>query len=424
MATYPDSYYAATANKVGPWPSLHGAKRADVCIIGGGFTGTSAALHLAERGYKVVLLEAQKIGWGASGRNGGQIYGSQRKDQEELEAKVGKERARQLWDLGVESGELVKQLVAKHSIACDLKPGILMACHKPEYLDWFKSYADKMASEYDYPYYQVLEKDDVEDRLGSAMYFGGVVNEKYGHFHPLNFVLGLAKAASDAGAEIFEDSTVLGYDQAQPTRVRTASGEVQADHVILACNGYIEKLERRVIGKIMPINNFILTTEPLEESVARSLIRDDTGVSDTKFVVNYFRLTADRRLLFGGGENYRRGFPPNLKAFVRKYMLKVFPQMADTPIDYAWGGTLAVTMSRLPHFGRLAPNVYFAQGYSGQGVAGATFGGKLIAEAVAGTAERFDIMADLKIHPFPGGTLLRWPGMVAGMFYYAMKDRL
>ena len=422
--SYPDSYYAATANGAGPWPKLQGATRADVCVIGGGFTGTSAALHLAERGYKVVLLEAKKIGWGASGRNGGQIYGSQRKDQEELEAKVGKAHARQLWDLGVESGELVKDLVAKHKIPCDLKPGVLIACHKPDYVDWFRSYADKMAVEYDYPHYEVLDKAALEARLGSRNYHGGVLNQKYGHFHPLNFVLGLAKAASDAGAEIFEDSTVLSYDRSQPTTVKTASGEVRADHVVLACNGYIERLESRVIGKIMPINNFILTTEPLGEDVARSLIRDDTGVSDTKFVVNYFRLTADRRLLFGGGENYRRGFPPDLKQFVRKYMLRVFPQMADARIDYAWGGTLAVTMSRIPHFGRLDPNVFFAQGYSGQGVAGATFGGKLIAEAVAGTAERFDIMASLKIHPFPGGTLLRWPGMVAGMFYYAMKDRL
>jgi len=424
MASYPDSYYAATANASGPWPQLKGEKRADVCVIGAGFTGISAALHLSERGYKVIVLEAQKIGWGASGRNGGQIYGSQRKDQEELEAKFGKEKARQLWDLGVESGELVKDLIAKHGIDCDLKPGILMACHKSDYVDWFRTYADKMAREYDYPHYQVLNKAEVEERLGTRIYYGGVVNEKYGHFHPLNFVLGLAKAATEAGAEIYEDSAVLSYDSAQPTTIKTAKGSVRADHVVLACNGYIERLEPRVIGKIMPINNFILTTEPLSEEQARSLIRDDTGVSDTKFVVNYFRLTADRRLLFGGGENYRRGFPPDLKTFVRKHMMKVFPQMSDARIDYAWGGTLAVTMSRAPHFGRLAPNIFFAQGYSGQGVAGATFGGKLIAEAVAGTAERFDIMADLKIRPFPGGTLLRWPGMVAGMLYYAMKDRL
>jgi gamma-glutamylputrescine oxidase len=247
-----------------------------------------------------------------------------------------------------------------------------------------------------------------------------MIDRHSGHMHPLNFALGLAKAASDAGVTIFENSRAIAYSRANPATVDTATGKVVADHIILACNGYLDNLEPRMAGKIMPINNFVIATEPL----GQDLIPSGAAVADTKFVINYWRCSADNRLLFGGGENYTRRFPRDIKSFVRKYMLQAYPQLQDTRIDYGWGGTLAVTLNRMPHFGRLQPNVYFAQGYSGHGVALATFSGRLIAEAVAGDAERFDVFANIKIPTFPGGTLLRWPGLVAGMLFYSLMDRL
>jgi gamma-glutamylputrescine oxidase len=274
--------------------------------------------------------------------------------------------------------------------------------------------------------------------LGSTIYHGGLLDAGAGHLHPLNYGLGLARAAEDAGARLFEGARVTGLTPGRPTEVRAEGGQVRARTAILACNGYLERLEPRLASRIMPVNNFVLATQSLGEAGARALIRDDVAVCDTKFVVDYFRLSSDHRLLFGGGETYSRRFPGDLKSFVGKYMLRVFPQLAQTPIDFAWGGTLAVTLGRLPGFGRLEPEIYYAQGYSGQGVALASLAGKLIAEAVAGTTERFkliaeavagtterfDVFAKLPQPEFPGGTLLRWPGLVAGMLYYSLRDKL
>lgn len=421
---HPDCYYAATAVDVPEFPSLSEAIRTDVCVIGGGFTGLSSALHLAEAGYEVVLLEAERVGWGASGRNGGQLGSGQRKDQDELEHLVGMEQARQLWDLAEEAKAVVKERIERHGIACDLKPGILHAGYKPADADELMRYADKLRAQYDYPHARGVSREEMAEMLGTTIYHGGSLDTDAGHLHPLNYALGLAGAARAEGARLFEHSRVLAYDRKRPATIRTDSGSVSADHIVLACNGYLGSLEPRVAAKIMPINNFVLATEPLGDARASSLIRDDVAVADSKFVIDYYRLSADRRLLFGGGENYTRRFPSDLKSFVRKYMLRVYPQLEDARIDYAWGGTLAVTLKRLPHFGRLEPNVFFAQGFSGHGVALTSLAGKLIAEALAGTAERFDVFARLPVTPFPGGTLLRWPGLVVGMLYYSLRDRL
>jgi len=242
--------------------------------------------------------------------------------------------------------------------------------------------------------------------------------------HPLNFSLGLARAAAEAGVRIYENSRVLEYSQTDPAVVRTENASVKASFVVLGCNGYLGKLEPRVAGKIMPINNFMIATEPMDKSRASQVINGRFGVHDTRFVVNYFRMSDDHRLIFGGGENYRAGFPSDIKGFVRPHMLKLFPQLDDVAIDYGWGGTLSVTVNRLPHVGRLSPNVFFGQGYSGHGISTANFAGKVIAEAIAGTADRFDVLAELPTHTFPGGTLLRYPGMVLAMLYYTIKDRL
>jgi len=421
---YPDSYYHATQNRKIELSKLDGSTRADVCIIGGGYTGLSSALHLAERGYDVVLLEARKPGWGASGRNGGQLCSGQRKDQITLTDMVGKDEARQFWDLAEAAKQLAKQLITKHDIDCDLKPGIAHPDHKAGYAADTRAYVDFLQSQYDYPQIEYLERDEMAALVGSDTYYGGSLDMGAGHLHPLNYALGLAAAALAAGARLYQSTIVESYQEGSPNRIMTNHGVVEADHIVLACNGYLGNLDKRLSGKIMPINNFVLATEPLSETQLDEINPRDVAIADSRFVVNYYRLSADKRLLFGGGENYRQNFPGDIANFVRKPMLQVYPQLKNTRVDFAWGGTLAVTLNRMPHFGRLGTqNTYFAQGYSGQGVAMATLAGKLIAEALAGEAENFDLFGRIPTRSFPGGDLLRWPGLVLGMSYYALRDR-
>ena len=422
---YPNSYYHASCNRDLDLGPLDGSRRADVCIIGGGYTGLSTALHLAERGYDVVLLEARKPGWGASGRNGGQLCSGQRKDQQALTQMVGTDSARKLWELAEDAKALAKSLIDKHGIDCDLKPGIAHPDHKPDYAAESRDYVDFLRDQYDYDQIEYLERDAMAELVGSDSYHGGSLDMGAAHLHPLNYALGIADAALAAGARLYQSTVVQGYQEGSPNRVVTNRGVIEADSIVLACNGYLGKLEKRVSGKIMPINNFIVATEPLSPQQLQTINPRDVAIADSRFVVNYYRLSADRRLLFGGGENYRQNFPDDIASFVRKPMLQVYPQLADTRIDYAWGGTLAVTLNRMPHFGRLGNhNTYFAQGYSGQGVALATLAGKLIADAIAGKAESFDLFGTIPTREFPGGDLLRWPGLVLGMSYYALRDRL
>lgn len=421
---YPDTYYLATARGLKLRPRLRERVTADVCVIGGGYTGLSAALHLAERGYDVVLLEAHRVGWGAAGRNGGQVASGQRRDEEELERRFGREHARALWDLAGEAKATVRERVARHAIDCDLKSGQLITAARPEHGEALRRRAGKLAGEYGYADARFVSAGELPSMVGSRAFFGGLLDTGAMHLHPLNYALGLALACDAAGVRIFEHSAVLDYTLAEPSSVRAGLGEVTARHVVLGCDGYLGGLEPRIAARNMPINNFIIATAPLGEARARALIRDDVCVHDTRFVVNYFRLSADRRLLFGGGENYRTGFPADIAAFVRPYMLRIFPQLAEVPVDYAWGGALGISRTRLPHVGRLPPNIFFAQGFSGHGISIATLAGKLIAEAVAGTAERFDIMARLPAPAWPGGTLLRWPLLALGMLYYSLRDRL
>jgi len=424
LTAHPDTYYVATAVGLEEYPVLQGTLRADVCIIGGGFTGLSAALNLAEQGLDVVLLEAERVGWGASGRNGGLIGSGQRHDVLEMEEHFGYERARRFWDFAEDAKREIRERVARHGIECDLQPGQLVGVHKKGYCSWPAEYAEALADRYEYAEARALGRDETRELVATDSFLGGLWDAGAMILHPLNYALGLAHAAREAGVRIFEQSRVSGYTRSDPATVTTAQGSVEASFVVLGCNGYLGKLERRVAGKIMPINNFMVATEPLGKDRAAALIAGRFGVHDTRFVVNYFRLSADDRLLFGGGENYRPGFPADIANFVRPHMLELFPQLAGVHIDFAWGGTLSVTVNRLPHFGRLEPNVFFAQGYSGHGISTANFAGKVIAEAVAGTAGRFDVFASLPTHTFPGGTLLRYPGMVLGMLYYSLKDRL
>jgi gamma-glutamylputrescine oxidase len=423
-AGYPASWYAATAELPPPRPPLTGAVRADVCVIGGGFTGLSTALNLAERGMNVVLLEAERIGYGASGRNGGLIGSGQRKDVLESEALFGYEKSRLLWDLAEAAKAEIRGRIGQHGIDCDLTDGQLVGIHTRRYAGWARALSEALAERYDYPDTHALDAEATRAMVATDAYIEGFFDVHAATLHPLNFALGLARACEAAGVRVFENSRVTGYARSDPATVSAGPGSVSARFVVLACNGYLGRLEPRVAGKIMPINNFVVATAPLGEERAGRLISGRYGVHDTRFVVNYYRLTHDYRLLFGGGENYRHGFPRDIARFVRPYLLRVFPQLADVPVEYSWGGTLSVTVNRLPHIGRLPPNLYFAQGYSGHGISTATFAGKLIAEAIAGTAGRFDVFASLPTHTFPGGTLLRYPGMVLGMLWYGLKDRL
>ncbi|MEE4661020.1 MAG: FAD-binding oxidoreductase [Halieaceae bacterium] len=419
-----DSWYAASANRELRYPTLEGEHSTDVCIVGGGYTGLSTALHLRERGYSVTLLEAERVGWGASGRNGGHCSTGQRAEQEELESMVGKEHARRLWDLGTEAVDTVCALIERFNIDCELKSGDLFCAVKPRHVEELREHVEHMQKEYGCEDLRFIERDELNTMTSSRRYHAGILDPAGKHLHPLNYALGLAAAAEQLGANIYENSRVTHYKDGDTVSVHTATGTVKAKFLVLACNGYLETLSREAAGRIMPINNYVLATEPLGEETARKLIRDDCCMADSLFVINYWKLSQDWRLIFGGGESYRRKFPADLKGFVRKRMLQTYPELADTRIDYAWGGTLAITMNRMPDFGRLASNVLYAQGYSGHGVPIATLAGKLLTEAIAGTAERFDVMATVPTHRFPGGTLLRWPGLVLAMSWYAMLDRL
>ena len=423
--SYPRSYYLATAKGLEPQPPLAGDRRCDVCVVGSGYTGLATALYLAERGYKVIVVEAHRVAWGASGRNGGQLCGGQRLDPGALIRLVGAERARLLWDLGEEAKGLVKQLIRDHAIDCDLKPGLIHAGIKPAHANAMQDHARYLRDEYGYGHICPLSREELRQLVGSDRYHGGSFDSDAGHLHPLNYALGLARAARGAGATIHENSPALAITRTNgKPGLRTPKGSVKADYLVLACNGHLGGLEPRIASMIMPINNFMLATTPLGEERARSLIANDAAVADSKHVIDYYRLSADRRLLFGGGESYRAAYPADIAAIVRRCMLKVFPQLEDVAVDYAWGGTLAITLKRLPAFGRLDSDIFYAMGFSGQGVALTTLAGKVIAEAVAGQAERFDVLAQVPTPRFPGGALLRWPSLVVGMLYYALLDKL
>lgn len=419
---YPPSYYTATRADLAPFAIHKGADRVDVCIVGAGYTGLSAALHLAQRGYDVVLLEAHRVGFGASGRNGGQVGSGHRQDQVWIERTMGREAAHRLWDLAEEAKGMVKSLIADHDMPVKFHPGVAHACWSEAEVRETRAYGEKLHRDYGYTHLEPLDRAQITRLIPSGVYRGGEIDRDAGHVHPLNYAIGLARAATAAGARIFERSEVVRVEPGAKPVVKTASGHVTCDHVILAGNGYLGQLNETVAARVMPINNFILATEPLGDRAAQ-VLTEPVAVADSKFVVNYWRLSEDNRLLFGGGESYGYRFPDILRA-VRRPMLEVYPDLADVKIDYAWGGTLAITMNRMPCFTRAAPGVFSASGYSGHGVAMATLAGRLMAEAVAGTAERFDLMASLPQIRFPGGVTLRSPLLVLAMTWYALRDRL
>jgi gamma-glutamylputrescine oxidase len=420
---YPQSWYAATADFPDPREPLRGDQRADVCIIGAGYTGLSAALHLAEAGLKVIVLEAHRAGFGASGRNGGQLGSGQRQDQKALEAMIGDEPASLLWEMGEEAKALITSLVKRHAIDCYLKPGVAWTGSTPSEAQHLQDYAKHLQDRYGYGAIEPLDRDACQALCPSPDYVGGLIDWGAGHLHPLRLALGLAKAAEAAGATLHESSPVQHVEEGLCPVVHTDQGTVTADHVLLGANGYLGGLNKRVAARVMPINNFIVATEPLGDE-AKRVLTEDVAVADSKFVVNYFRLSHDGRLLFGGGESYGYRFPKNIADVVRKPMSRVFPHLQDVRVDYAWGGTLAITMSRMPCLERISPNILSASGYSGHGVGTAVHAGKLMADAIQGQNDGFDALADVPTPRFPGGPGLRSPLLTMAMTWYALRDRI
>ncbi|MCB2134942.1 MAG: FAD-binding oxidoreductase [Rhodobacteraceae bacterium] len=424
IGAYPASWYAASAEPLVPYLEAVGALSCDVCVVGAGFTGLSAALHLADRGFDVILLDANRVGWGASGRNGGQVGTGHRLDQEELEAMVGQTRAHALWQLARESVALTRTLAGIYAPSSEFTPGIIHACHRARFLPHVRAYAEKLARDYDYTQIHVFDREEMRHMVGSPAYHGGNIDMGGGHLHPLRYAFGLAYGAAGKGVRIHEKTRVTRIEPGDPAVVVTQKARISARHVVLACNGYLGGLDPQVAARVMPINNYIVATEPMSPEVQETFIRNNHAVADTKFVVNYFRFSDDHRLLFGGAESYGYRFPKDIAALVRKPMLEIFPQLAKAKITHAWGGTLAITMNRMPHFAMLRGNILSASGYSGHGVAMATMAGKLAAEAIAGHAERFDLMSAIPTPRFPGGVALRWPLLVAAMLWYSMRDKL
>jgi gamma-glutamylputrescine oxidase len=397
---YPDSWYVASAGIPPLRPAMDGDAEADVAILGAGYTGLSAALTLAERGYKVVVLEAHRAGFGASGRNGGQVGTGFNKSQRWLEARVGDNRARALWDMAEAAKAQVRDWSARHAPDARYTPGVAHGEYSATEAKSVRAEVEHLATRYGYDSIEVLPEDALRAIVKTPLYRGGILDMGAGHLHPMRYALGLARAAEAAGATIHEHTEVTGIDHGATVTFRTPHGRLRARHAILAGNGYLPLIDRRVAARVMPINSFIAATEPLGDRAAEVLTRD-IAVADSKFVVNYYRLSEDRRLLFGGRESYTLGFPTDIVTALRHRMETLFPQLKGVGIDHVWGGTLAITMTRLPFVSRVAPNVLNASGFSGHGVALSGFAGRVMAEAIAGQSERFDVWPTSPSRPSP-----------------------
>lgn len=417
------SWYADTANDPRRRPALAGDIACDVCIVGAGYTGLVAAIHLADRGYDVVVLEAERVGWGASGRNGGQIVTGYNKPQGTLAGWVGDADARRLWQMSEEAKAILAGLVDRFSIDCDLRWGYVVGAFKDRQMAELRGWRDELG-ELGYDKVRLLDRDALRREVATEAYVGGVLDEGSGQLHPLNYALGLARGAESLGARIFEESRVTAVDTGAAPWARTAAGTVRAKFLLLAGNAYLGGLVPGVGGTIMPVATYIIGTEPLGENRAKAMIPNGHAVADANFVLNYYRRSPDHRLLFGGGVSYSGLDRPDLKRSLQRTMLTIFPDLGDARIDYVWGGNVAITMNRTPHLGRLSPTTLFAHGYSGHGVALTAVCGRLLAEAVAGQAERFDVFARIPHAEFPGGKLLRTPALVLAMMWFRLRDLL
>lgn len=424
LATHADSWYASTSSN-DPYQQLENDQTTDVCIVGGGYTGLSAALHLAKAGVRVVLLEAHRVGWGASGRNGGQL-GSGFNGQETLAKKIGLDKARVLWNIAEAAKHTVHTVCEEFAIDCEYRNGLIHAFKGKNAEKHARHWAELARADYGSSAFTALGRAEMQNYLGSSFYQAGLVDNSAGHLHPLKLAAGIALAAKTKGAEIFERSEATtiqvngGGDY--PVCVTTSTARVKAKKMILACNGYLDNLHSEVARYVFPINNFIVATEPLHD-LADELLPGNHAVADDRYVVNYFHLSPDKRLIFGGGETYSSKFPNNTETRVRRAMLRIFPQLEDTRIDYSWGGTLAVTANRLPFVKKFDERLYAAGGYSGHGVALANQTGKLIAEDIVQDSQDFETLAGLSHQRFPKNRYVRSAVLGGSMMLAATIDR-
>lgn len=421
---YPPSWYAASAGSLPTQPVLEGDIDADVCILGAGYVGLSAALELAEAGYRVVVLEAERIGWGASGRNGGQVLAGFGCGETKLAALVGRDDARKLYDWSCEGVRLIHERCARYGIDCDWREGHATVAIKPRQIVELQSWQRELENDYGYSSVFWWNQEQLRDVLDSPHYLGGLYDANAGHLHPLKYALGLGRAALAAGVRIFEASPVLRMTHGAKPVLRTAHGSVRCDFAVLAGNALVKGVAPELDRKIMPVGTYIAATAPLGAERAQALIRNDMAVADTNWALDYFRLSSDHRLLFGGRASYSNFQPPNLAWVMTRRMRKVFPQLADVGFEYVWGGTIDISFNRAPHWGRIGPNVYFAQGFSGHGVAATNLAGRVIAEAIRGQNARLDVFARIPHHDFPGGRTFRTPMLVAAMAWYKLRDAL
>jgi len=422
---YVHSYYAATAHAAPDRPALAGSSDCDVCVVGGGIAGCSAALHLAERGLRVVLLEEQRVGWGASGRSGGQAIFGVAAGQRKLEKLIGAAGARAVWDVSVEALALIRSLIARFAIECDWVDGYMSTAVKPRHERELQSELSELRDRYGYKSLRYLSREELRARLATDRYLSALYDPNSGHLHPLNYTLGLARTAESLGVRIFEGTRAITYaSNGAGVKVRTPQGEVRARYLVLCGNVYLGTTAPALAAKVMAVATYIVATEPLGAGRAAQLIANNAAVSDLNWVLDYFRRSADHRLLFGGRVNYSGLTSFDAPAATRTRMLAVFPQLREARIEYAWGGEVDITLNRAPHFGRIEPDVYFLQGFSGHGIALTGIAGKLVAEAIAGTAGRFDVFARIPHGNFPGGAALRRPALVLAMLYYRLRDLL
>ncbi|MGB0360262.1 MAG: NAD(P)/FAD-dependent oxidoreductase [Endozoicomonas sp.] len=419
-----DSYYAASLNYTTNYQKLEGSIKVDVCVVGGGFSGIATALELAERGYKVAVLEARKIGWGASGRNGGQLIRGIGEEPEQFRKQIGDEGVEAIYQMGFESVELVRDRVKKYDIQCDLKIGYVDAAIKQKQMDGIREdYESLKQLNYSHEL-QLLAEVDIQQYVGTERYIGGMVDWGSGHLHPLNLCLGEAKAAEYLGVQLFEQSPVAKIHKGKQPEVETDKGSVTCDFLVLAGNAYLGDLEPKIAGKVLPAGSYIIATEQLEENLWRSLIPKDTATCDVSIALDYFRLSADKRLLFGGLCNYSGRDPKDIQTSLRPKMLKVFPQLEPVTIDYQWGGMIGIGANRMPQIGRLDSTIYFVQAYAGHGVNATHMAGRVVADAISGQAERFDHYASIRHITFPGGRYFRSPLLALGMLWHQLKEAI
>lgn len=417
------SWYAATANQKTVRPALQEEIAADVCIVGAGFTGISAALELSERGYKVVVLEAERIGFGASGRNGGQIVNGYSRDLETIERRYGPEKARALGAMSLEGGDIIRERIEKYAIDCDLRHGGFFAAFTQKQIRDLEAVKTRW-ERHGHEHLEMVSQAGVSKYVTTDRYVGGMIDRRGGHIHPLNLVLGEAAAAESLGAIIFENSRVEKVETGNDPVVATSKGAVRAKHVLICGNAYLGKLLTKITDRMMPVSSQVMVTEPLDPKLIEGLLPADYCVEDANYVLDYYRRTADNRLLYGGGIGYGGQDPRNLTAIIQPNMLKTFPALAKARIDFAWSGNFALTLTRIPHVGRISDTVFFSHGDSGHGVTTTHLLGKILGEMAAGHAERFDVWASLPSLPFPGGKALRVPLTVLGAWWYGMRDRL